>query len=288
MADRSRLSRRIKATALLAVVASASCASVVRERDLFHPQPTILARAPEHTRAVAVPRDGQAALSGWFIEIDAAAPTVLYLGGNGETVAASWSRLRWLSQVLRVNVLAVDYRGYGASSGAPGLRTCAEDAAALIDWLHGCAGYEHARLIVYGRSIGGGMAVYAAAHRSVHGLVLEAPPASCPEVIRSWNGQLGWFARTLVTLEPDPALAESDLQPIAMIAQVRCPLLIIHGDADTVIPQSQGRALFDAATMVEKRFLPLEGVNHNDIALNAEPVSGALARFIAGIAGRGD
>ena len=120
------------------------------------------------------------------------------------------------------------------------------------------------------------MAVYAAAHAQVDGLVLEAPPASCPEVIRSWNPQLPWYLRWFVTLVPDPALADPAMQPIAMIADVRCPLLIIHGGCDTVIPQAQGRALFERAGATAKRFVALPRAGHNDVRIDREPVVGEL------------
>ncbi len=271
----------------MAGLSASGCTKVVRERDLFHPQDRILAGVPKGARPIAIPRPDEANLVGWLIEADASVLTVVYFGGNGETVADSWPRLRWMSRAMNVNILAVDYRGYGASSGVPSLKICGEDAVALIDALRATEGYERSRVVVYGRSIGGGMAVFAAAHRLVDGLVLEAPPASCPEVVRSWNGQLNWFYRMLVTLEPDPALSEPSLQPIAMIGSIQCPLLIIHGDADTVIPQSQGRDLYERSGAIDKRFLPLPGVGHNDIALNAEPAQTALESIFAEITALG-
>ena len=278
--------------AMLAFGTSA-CARRVTEEDLFHPRQVVLRDEPDHGRSVEVRRDGGVTLTGWMLSateraesdraaaVDTPVPTLVYFCGNAETVADSMPRLTWLRDELRVNVMAFDYRGYGASDGTPGLKTCGEDAVAVIAGLRAMKGHEQAPVIVYGRSIGGGMAVYAAAHARIDGLVLEAPPASCPEVISAWNPNLPWYIRWCVTLEPDPALADPSLQPITMIPRVLCPLLIMHGGLDTVIPQAQGRELYEHAGSANKRFLALPENGHNDLRLDRPLITEALGRFVA-------
>ncbi len=280
------------------VVCATACTRRVTEEDLFHPRPVVLRDAPDHGRSIEVQRDGGVTLTGWMLSVDAPSiddkavavavadrvPTLVYFCGNAETVADSMPRLTWLRDQLQVNVMAFDYRGYGASDGTPGLKTCGEDAVAVIAGLRAMRGYEQAPVIVYGRSIGGGMAVYAAAHARIDGLVLEAPPSSCPEVISAWNPNLPWYVRWCITLEPDPALADPELQPITLIPRVLCPLLIMHGGQDTVIPQAQGRELYERAGSANKRFLALPENGHNDLRLDRPLITEALRRLIAQVA----
>jgi fermentation-respiration switch protein FrsA (DUF1100 family) len=264
----------------VALLLASGCTRTVTETDLFHPRAAVLADPPPDAQPLRIERPDGTRLAGWLLTVDHPVATLVYCGGNAETVADSWSRLRWLSSTLSVEVVALDYRGYGASGGTPTLRACAEDAVAAVDAARSLPGHEHARLLVYGRSLGGGMATYAAANRELAGLVLEAPPASCPEVVRAWNRQLPWYVRWCLTLEPDAALSAPELQPILLARQLRCPLLLIHGDVDTVIAQEQGLRLYRAAASMDKTFLSLPGTGHNDVRIDTDPVRAHLVAFV--------
>ncbi len=281
--DREQLREARYSAALVALLCAAlmcSCTREVAERDLFHPKDVVFLSAPAQATVLELPREEGVTLAGWGIERSRQLPTMIYFGGNGETVAGSWGRLAWMSRTLAVNLVAFDYRGYGASSGVPDLRHCAADAVAITAAVRTMPPFAGGPLLVYGRSIGGGFAVAAAAGAAVDGLVLEAPPASCAAVVAGWNRNLPWYAYPFITLVAAPSLAEPTLQPVHLITQVHCPLLIMHGDADQVIDPTQGRDLFALAASLDKRFVLLPGTGHNDIRIDAEPVRGSLVDFI--------
>ena len=276
--------RRTRPRSLILLIAvlscSCGCTRVVRERELFHPSGVYVARA-ERAEPVRVERPDGVTLAGWLLNGPAAAPALIYCPGNAETVAANWSRLCWLRDRLGVSVLAMDYRGFGVSGGEPRLRACADDQLAAYDWLRGRLG-DQRPIAVYGRSIGAGMASMLAAERPVAALVLEAPPRNAKAVIRFWSRTLiPWYARWFLRLEAEPALVDVHVYPVDTIARVRAPLLILHGDHDTVIPCSHGQRVYALATTADKTLVVVPGATHDDIGLEREPVATRVAGFIA-------
>jgi fermentation-respiration switch protein FrsA (DUF1100 family) len=197
-----------------------------------------------------------------------------------ETVADSKQRLRWLHSSFACNVVAFDYRGYGKSTGTPTLLGCAKDALLIYDALMQDDDIKGSAIWVYGRSLGGGMATYLAAQRPVSGLCLEAAPAALVDVVKGWETHaLGWPARWFISLKPDPNLTHAAIQPITLIQSVFCPLLIIHGERDTIIPYSQGQKLYAQSPSTEKLLLTLPDADHNSIVIQTAPIDVALANF---------
>ncbi len=265
-------------------VACSGCTRVITESDLFQPRSDVLAEVPEHARAMIVQRGPEVPLAGWLLVHERPRAVLVYFSGNAETIADSWPRLDWLSRTMDLDVVAVDYRGYGASSGVPALLCCGEDAVAVVAAARGLPEAKSLPLVVYGRSIGAGMAVYAAAHAKFDGLILESPPASVPEVVAAWNARLSWPASWFVTLAPAAELADPALQPITLIRSVHCPMLVMHGDIDDVIPQAQGRELFERAGASSRTFVALPATGHNDVRIDLDPARGALVNFTSRIA----
>jgi fermentation-respiration switch protein FrsA (DUF1100 family) len=144
-------------------------------------------------------------------------------------------------------VFAYDYPGYGLSDGTPSEGGIyAANAAALLH-LTGKLGVPANRLVLYGRSLGGGPAVDLASKEPVAGLILESTFTSVFRVMTRW------------------ALLPGDqFKNARKIPQITCPLLIMHGTDDRVIPFHHGKKLFDAAHG-PKRHLWVQWAGHNNL-----------------------
>lgn len=172
--------------------------------------------------------------------------TLLVSHGNAEDLGDDRSWLEDLRQV-GFSVLAYDYEGYGTSEGRPGEQAAYDDEDATYEYLASVLHTAPDRVIIFGRSVGSGPAVHLAARRSVAGLILQSPFVSAFRVL------------TRIPLLPYDKFPNS-----RDIRKVYCPVLIIHGDSDTVIPPWHGRKLFALANE-PKRFVSVAGADHNDL-----------------------
>jgi uncharacterized protein len=197
---------------------------------------------------------------------------VLYFHGNGGNLSI-WTPV--LAGIARQGhtVFAVDYRGYGTSSGRPSERGLYRDVDAVLEqfWSR-----PHAAPVLYwGRSLGGSMAAYAATVRSPDAVIMESTFPDVRTLVRT-SPVLAALAIFSSYRFPSAAFLERRLDP-------KTPVLVMHGDADQVIPFEQGRALFDRIPE-PKQFVPIPGGDHNDLA----PPDGprywrAIETFITGL-----
>jgi hypothetical protein len=154
------------------------------------------------------------------------------------------------------DVLLFDYRGYGQSSGSPGEQGTYRDARAALGCLLGQPDVDASRVLYVGESLGGAVALELALAHPPAGLVLLSAFTSVRDMARVHYGLL-------------PAPLVPDAYPsLRLIAGLRAPLLVLHGDDDAIVPVEQGRALFDAAPG-PKRLRIVPGVGHNDIVSRA-------------------
>lgn len=201
----------------------------------------------------------------WWNPGREATAVTLFLHGNAGNVTHRTGAMREINAAGSA-VLIPDYRGYGRSEGSPSEAGLARDAEAAYEWLI-AQGWPPSRIILHGESLGTSIAAGLAARRPCAGLILEAPFPSARAVA----------ARVLPLLGP---LLVWGFDTRSSIAEVRVPLLIIHGDADEVIDFSLGREVFDAASE-PKTFWAVPGAGHNDIAGTAGPeYRRRLQRFI--------
>ncbi|MGH7698915.1 MAG: alpha/beta hydrolase, partial [Gemmatimonadales bacterium] len=169
-------------------------------------------------------------LVGWFLPPRPAdsGPSVLWFYGNGENIGTIWPVVREF-QPPGIAVLVVDYPGYGASGGRTTERGIYEAADAAYAYLLNRPDVARDRIFVYGRSLGTVAAIYTAATHPTAGLVLESPFTSAREMSRQ---HYGLFPRFILRLE---------LDNLARIAQVHCPVLVFHGAEDVLVPPDMGR-----------------------------------------------
>ena len=177
-------------------------------------------------------------------------PWLLYLHGARRDVDASAFRIRQM-QALGFGVLAIDYRGFGRSSDElPSEASVAEDARVAWAWL----AQQHPAndRYIFGHSLGGAIAVRLASEVSdAKGLIVEGTFTSIPAVFETMKW--GWLPITpLITQRFDSA---------KRIADVKVPVLVVHGDSDSLIRPELGRALYERASS-PKRFVLVPGGTH--------------------------
>jgi hypothetical protein len=178
------------------------------------------------------------------------------LHGNAGNVAHRAEKVRpFMDQGY--GVLLVGYRGYGGNPGAPSEEGLYHDAEAALAFL-AAHNVGPDRQILYGESLGSGVAVEMAQRRAaagapVAGVVLEAPYTSMPAA-----------AAHHYPFVPASSLIIDKYDSLAKIEQINAPLYIFHGDQDIIVPQSLGRDLFDAAD-TPKRAQWIDGAGHNDL-----------------------
>lgn len=189
--------------------------------------------------------------------------TLIYAHGNAEDLGSADPLLHELRERLGVSVLGWDYRGYGHSSGESNEQATLRDADTVIAYVISTLGVPPERIVLYGRSLGGGAAVDLAARGRYAGLILHGAFTSAFRVMTS------------VRLLPF-----DKFDNLVKLPQVKCPVLVIHGTADGVIPFSHGPQLY-AAAHGPKHKLWVEGAGHNDLIETAgEEYWKALKEFV--------
>jgi hypothetical protein len=220
---------------------------LLEDRLLYRPHhPASYADSPEIHKL----RSGRFQISARYIEQPGARYTLLYSHGNAEDLEDISVLLDPL-HTLGVSVLAYDYAGYGTSEGAPSERQLYEDIDAAYRWLVEKRGVAPGKIVLYGRSLGSGPSVDLATRKPIGGLILESAFTSVFRVA------------TRVSLLPWDHFTNLDKMPL-----VRCPVLVMHGTDDRLIPIHHGRALHDAAPP-RKQSLWVEGSEHGDLPLVA-------------------
>ena len=220
-----------------------------------------------------------ATLRGWeYPSANPNAPIILFFNGNGMTVDRSDPFYRQLVQT-GAEICVYDYRGIGFSAGSPDVMAFRQDALRLYDSL--AASNPRRPVIVYGFSLGTAMATYVASQRKVAGLILAGTIASAVEELPVYTHAQGLPADTAAALIPALDAVEA-FDEVGNIARSTAPLLMLHGEADTLVPIHQGREVFAASSSTHKKFVSLPGVGHNQTAGTTQSLA-AVAEFLAGI-----
>jgi abhydrolase domain-containing protein 17 len=213
------------------------------ERMIFLPPPP----GYQDTRDVLkVPTKNGEHIAAIYLVNPAATYTLLLSHGNAEDLGSVRPLLPGLAN-LGFSVFAYDYRGYGLSQGKPSERHVYADIDGAYDYLTGKRGVVPDRIVAYGRSLGAGASVDLAARRPVGGVILESP-----------------FLTAFRVMTRVPLFPFDKFRNVDKIGRVRCPLLILHGEADEIVPFWHGRRLFDQAPG-RKMFVAIPGAHHNDL-----------------------
>ncbi len=210
---------------------------------VFYPPPSSYR---DGARILKIPSRDGVRFSAVYLPNASARYTLLFTHGNAEDMGHN---LEFLERMRAAGfaVFAWDYRGYGTSEGRPSEQTLYQDSEAAYDYLTSTLKVAPDGIIPLGRSLGGAAAIHIAANRPVAALVLESTFIS---------GQ-----RMLTPVRIFPFDRYLNLE---RLRQVRCPLLVIHGTADTTIPLHHGEALFAAANHPKQSWW-VSGAGHNDL-----------------------
>jgi fermentation-respiration switch protein FrsA (DUF1100 family) len=203
-------------------------------------------------------------LHAFFLPAAGASRALLFLHGNAGNASHRLPNAAALAR-LGIHVLLPDYRGYGLSEGRPSEAGVYADAR---------AGLAHL-IVVFGRSLGGAVAVDLARDRELAGVILESTFTSASDVARLSFGSL---------LAP---LVRGRFESKRKIGSIRSPLLFFHGDRDELIAFELGRALFEAAPE-PKDFETIAGAGHNDtVEVGGQAYFARIGRFIDEVAPQG-
>jgi uncharacterized protein len=208
-------------------------------------------------------RDGERVIA-WHVPPRGDKPVIVYFHGNGGSLRGRVDRFRALT-ADGTGLVALSYRGYGGSSGRPTEAGLLDDAEAA--YAFAVARYPAGRIVLWGESLGTGVAVALAAEKPVARVVLESPFTSAVDIAarRYWFVPVRWLMKDQF---------RSDLR----IGKVTAPVLVLHGERDGVVPISLGEQLY-ALIKSPKSFVRFPGAGHNDLGANG--AVGVAKQFLA-------
>ena len=256
--------------ATVAVYAAILGLLFVMQRDLMYPRNPARAETagvdlPALEETTLTASDGER-LVAWVVPPRAGKPVLLFFHGNAGNFGRSWRQARFRALTEDgTGLFAVNYRGYGGSTGAPSEAGLHLDARAAYG--AAVARFGVGKLIGYGESLGTGVVLKLAAEVPLTAVILEAPYLSTAAV-----------AQGVYPFVPISLLMLDQYRSDTVIGRVRAPLLILHGERDGVIPFAQGRALYALANE-PKRFVRFPAGGHEDLPQHGSVEH--IRRFIA-------
>ncbi len=228
---------------------------------VFHPRPDLEPSPKDgHVSDHQIPVDEDIHIGARFHAHSKTGANLLFFHGNGEIVS-DYDQLGPLYGKLDINLLAVDYRGYGRSTGQPTVSAMMGDCHLILAYVQQWLKDDDysGPLIVMGRSLGSASALELAAEHpaDIKGLIIESGFAHAGPLLRL----LG------VDLEAVGFRETDGFVNLEKIGRYRAPTLIIHAEYDHIIPYTDGMALYKSSAAQDKRLLKIEGANHNDIMM---------------------
>ncbi len=206
-------------------------------------------------------------IHGWYVYADEPRGTVLFFHGNAGNISHRLDSIA-IFHGLGLDTFIIDYRGYGQSEGKPSEEGTYRDAEAAWQYLVTQREIDPTRIIVFGRSIGGGVAAWLAARHTAAALIVESSFTSATEM-----------AARLYPLMPVRLISRLRYPVADYVAAVKFPVLIIHSRDDEIIPFSMGKALYGRAP-APKAFIELAGDHNNGFLLSRDRYRQELAQFI--------
>jgi abhydrolase domain-containing protein 17 len=219
-----RLIRSLVLIPVLIYVALFLFAIFFSDRLIFQPHPSSYT---DDSSILKIRSKNGANISAVYLPNAKAGYTILYSHGNAEDIGDSLPIFEDLRS-LGFSVFAYDYQGYGTSEGVPSEQTACEDVEAAYMYLTETLGIQADRIIAYGHSLGGALAIELASRKPVAGLVIEST-----------------FTTAFRVMTRIPILPFDKFRSIDKIASVNCPVLVIHGKLDNMIVPAHGEALFE-------------------------------------------
>lgn len=227
---------------------------LLQEKFLFLPSEL----PQEYTYQFAAPfeefnltaKDG-AQLNAIHFKREDAKGVILYFHGNAGDLSR-WGEIATYFAHLKYDVIIMDYRTYGKSTGKLSEQNLFEDAQMFYE--HTLQHYTEDEIIVYGRSLGTAIATHLSAHNKPSKLILETPFYNLYDV-----------AKSRFPFLPLKLLLKYKLESNEHIKKVTCPVTIFHGTDDSIVPYDSGKKLFEEITS-KKKFVTIDGGEHNNLS----------------------
>lgn len=227
------------------------------EKFIFFPDtyPTGNWTLPSGAEDVFITTSDKVELHAWWIPNEKALYTFLWLHGNAGNITHRKYILEQL-RTLDINILMLDYRGYGRSEGIPSEKGLYTDAEAAHDFLVNTKNISPRSIIVFAQSLGTPVGAELMLRRECGGAILEAPFTSAKDMaMKIIPIPIGWAIK-------------SEFDTLSKIKKINKPILIVHGTADNVVPFEHGKRVFESANE-PKTFVELPNIGHNDQWENA-------------------
>ena len=232
----------------------------LEKKNLYYPFRAIEA-TPEDIRLeyedVYVTTEDGVRLSAWFIPSEEPRATLMFCHGNGGNISHRLDKIKIFND-LYLDVFIFDYRGYGMSKGEPSEKGLYLDAEAVYNYLLNDKKIPPQKLIVYGESLGGAVAVELAGRHKVGGIIIEGTFTSVKDM-----------AKRIAPFIP-AFIYSSKYDSLERIKDIKAPKLIFHSIDDEIVPFESGERLFNAAKE-PKEFVELRG-GHNDAFLVSQDI----------------
>lgn len=254
----------MKSLFAVALFALSACTTIeITEHDAFDSHKTI---TPQHFNypqykfheITLETVDGEQ-LNSWFLEHENATSTVVYFGGNGFLMVKAAPIIEAYSNIP-VNLMMLDYRGYGLSSGEPTVNGVYIDANTAYEFVKNNSPAPTDKIFIHGHSMGSFLSAYITDKEEVDGYILESPITN----VESWSrGLLPWILRPFIQFNIDYSIrSQSNLNHVANIDK---PLLIIGGSDDEIAPFSMSQELEKQSGSSQKRLVEISGGTHNNL-----------------------
>ncbi len=221
----------------------------------FHPdtQDVLSAeRIPSNVEEIFLETEDNLKIQSYYLRYKTSDRLLIYFHGNAGNIGQRVYDLMRIRS-FGINVLGLSYRGYGKSDGKPSETGLYIDGKTAIEYSIQKLGFPINNIYIMGRSIGSTVAVHSAQNLNYAGLILVSPLTSGKAQAKTTN------------LSSVAFLAGDAFNNIAKIKNIKCPVLIIHGSKDTIIPFSMGEEIYDAITTT-KKLVKIEGAGHNDLS----------------------
>ncbi|MDP8212303.1 MAG: alpha/beta hydrolase [Candidatus Zapsychrus exili] len=207
-------------------------------------------------------------LNGWLIKVSESSPTAILFHGNAGNIGDRVEKIGSLNKI-GLNVFIVDYRGYGNSGGSSSEAGLYKDAVAAYDYLLTREDINKNKLIGYGVSLGGAVAIDLATRRDLSALIVESSFTNAKDM-----------AKLIMPVAP-LFLINIKLDSLLKVKNIPIPKLFIHSREDDVVPFELGKKLYEAAEG-SKEFLEIAG-GHNEAWMHINEFSASIKKFIEGI-----
>jgi fermentation-respiration switch protein FrsA (DUF1100 family) len=210
-------------------------------------------------------------LHGWYVPATNARGTLLFFHGNAGNISHRLESILIFNR-LALDVLIVDYRGYGQSTGRPGEQGTYRDAQAAWDYLVRERSVSPGNIVIFGRSLGGAVGAWLASELPA----VEQPAAV---IIESAFTSGADMARRLYPVYPARLLTRLRYPVVDYVQRISCPVLVVHSRNDEIIPFAMGRAIYEAAPQ-PRDFIELRGDHNAGFWISREEYAAGLDVFL--------